>query len=106
MHDTIKKLTSKTLPTKYDSLYLSYRTHQKILEVVDLLELDIDKLLDKGTLILLSPHIVVFIANWRVLYRACVSQQLLELGVVNVLILPWRIDGLLESCTETHDERD
>jgi len=72
------------------------------LEVVHLLELDIDKFFNKGTLVGLGPFVVIVVVNGFALDRAGFAKEALQSLVVNVLVLPWWIDCILERLSEPH----
>jgi hypothetical protein len=74
------------------------------LEIVHLLELHIDELLDKGTLIILGPLVVVVLdlVVGRPVYGFGLAEELLELIIVDVLVLPRRVDRVAEDATKTH----
>lgn len=61
-------------------------------EVVHLLQLHVGKLVDKRALVVGRPVVVVLV----------VLEQLLELVVVDVFILPWRIHALAQCRAELH----
>ena len=61
-------------------------------EVVHLFQLHVGQLINKRALVVGSPGIVVLV----------VFQQLLELVVVDVFVLPWRIHALAQCRTELH----
>jgi hypothetical protein len=60
----------------------------------NLLELVVKDLLAEASLVLLSP--------WLAIVIGILPQQILELGVLDVLILPRRVYGLAECPTEAH----
>lgn len=66
-----------------------------LLELGDLFELDVEDLLAEALLVVLGPGLGIIVGSVLV-------QEALELGVVNVLVLPWRVDGLSESLAEPH----
>jgi hypothetical protein len=61
-------------------------------EAVDPLELDVGQLVDKGALVFGSPGVVILV----------VLEQLLELVVLDVLGLPWRVDAPAQGGSELH----
>lgn len=77
---------------RVDSLFESIEA--LFLEVCNLLKLVVKNLLAETSLVLLSP--------WLAIVIGILPQQALELGVLNVLILPRRVYGLAECPTETH----
>jgi hypothetical protein len=60
----------------------------------NLLKLAVKDLLAEASLVLFSP--------WLAIIVCILPQQALELGVLDVLILPRRVYGLAECPTETH----
>lgn len=68
-----------------------------LLELGDLVKLDIEDFVAEALLVIGSPRLLGIVIG-----RAVLAEQALELGVVDVLILPFRIDGLAQSPTEAH----
>lgn len=69
--------------------------HPFLLETSDLLQLYVEDLLAEAVFIFLGP-------SFAVIVRLVLAQQRLELAVVDVLVLPWRVNGLAEGLAETH----
>lgn len=72
---------------------------------MNLLQLHIHQLIDKATLILLGPLVAVGGSSsscGRSRGRVVVSQQFLELGIVNVLGFPWPVLGRLQCPAKPH----
>lgn len=74
------------------------------LEGVHLLELDVDQLLDEGTLVLVGPAVVDVLLT-AALVTAALAKQLLELIVVDVLVAPWLVHGPLQRAAKAHSGR-
>ncbi len=66
-----------------------------LLELGDLLELGVKNLVAEAVFVVLGPGLVVIV-------RLILVQERLELGIVDVLVLPRRIDRLPESLAEPH----
>lgn len=79
--------------------------HRLGLEGIHLLQLHVDQLFDKARLVILSPLNVVLLcgANGRRARPGRVFlEQLLELVVVDVLVLPWRVGCAFQRLAVAH----
>lgn len=83
----------KLLKSRIDTLLQGIEA--LLLELSDLFELDIEDLLAKALLIVLGPRLVIIVGS-------VLTQEALELGVVDVLVFPWLVDGFAESLAEAH----
>lgn len=76
------------------------------LERVHLLKLDVDQLVDEARLIMFGPFVLCGLglrrSGGRIVGIRDLTQQLLELGVVDVVVPPRRVDGGLEGLSEAH----